>query len=348
MYAFSTLLMISKDYLPGIILLGKKLRNIIKSSEEKQPIETVCMVTKDIPEEVRQLIGRYWDHVQEVEYVSIDTKFRPYFRAETFNTYRHTFTKLQVLNLTKYKKILYIDADNIPTETGAKSLLEAFTKYDAPAGVYMGPYSIWKTTGRLSAEEFAKERIDYWNGDTKYINTQPHKKFLDQDKILGTTYIGTETCVFLVEPSVEEFNRLISLFKEAVNGLTKTVHQRNPVDFMAPRRVLSADTTFLAIHWADKWHALDYRFLGRWVKDPDSYFIVDSFGNQGKPWSSRVDDSYDDVKYWRSEFLRNMNKSDYTKLAEICPDVKKIKEFSKKYELTGGRKKRSKKKRSRK
>jgi alpha-N-acetylglucosamine transferase len=311
-YAYATLLMMSNSYLPGVMLLGEKLKKINGS------VDRVCLVTKEVTEEARKLISTLYI-IQEIKEWSVPKKFGYAFHKDTFEVYRRTFTKIGVLLIKSYDKILFVDADMIPTDellpSGNHPVVDIFN-LPTPTGVYMGYFSIWDSKDlphKPGKGTFIKTRYEPYKkltGKNPYDGQQLHKYFYQKDmeevNALGAIYLGTETSVFMVQPNEEEYNRLYKIFQADLMDLEKVCKvgmSIKDIDAVTTkRRKLSGDTSFLAIEWRDKWHSMDEKYIGRW-KTKDVYF-VDSYGNAGKPWEDKVNASYPDVKYWRDEYKK--------------------------------------------
>ena len=105
LYAYVTLIMLNNRYIPGAIVLAFYLKKIGSLAD------LVVLVTPDINEDGRRVLGIFFDKVIEVPLIHV-----PNWRTRT-QKHRmyldYVFTKYNLFNLTQYKKIILIDADAI-------------------------------------------------------------------------------------------------------------------------------------------------------------------------------------------------------------------------------------------
>lgn len=116
-------------YFLGAVVLGHSLR---KSAHDR-----VLLVTKDVPEEYRNILRRVWSRVDEVEYVRIYHEVSDrLFRNPKKTRFGDVFTKLQIFRLVEYEEILFLDLDTLVLDI--KTVDNLFTTLSAPAALIRG------------------------------------------------------------------------------------------------------------------------------------------------------------------------------------------------------------------
>jgi hypothetical protein len=130
-YAVITLMMINDSYLPGavtlaisILLLFKKTKLDIKSEYltgklPEKKFDLLCMCDKNVSKDAREVLLKYFDKLIDIEEYIIPPKYNKINlsnnknKEQIYNTYSRELCKFQMLNLTKYDKIIYTDADSV-------------------------------------------------------------------------------------------------------------------------------------------------------------------------------------------------------------------------------------------
>lgn len=146
-YAIVTIVMLNNYYTPGAIALGKSLRKYPPTVPGSK-IETVCLITEGVDPEA---LKPYWDKVQVVPLIT--TTYVPGLGANAEKLYpwmAHAPTKWQILGLTQYDKVLFVDADMIVVaDIGPLFRLEPPAAiFDHPSATYYISNPLW--TGNRS------------------------------------------------------------------------------------------------------------------------------------------------------------------------------------------------------
>lgn len=103
-FAYVTVLFGESIYLAGALVLGYTL----KRTHTPNPI--IILVTPDISEKSRHQLKKFYTQIIEIPYI-IPSK--TIFSSEANERFMNVFTKLQVLSLSSYSKILLLDLDMI-------------------------------------------------------------------------------------------------------------------------------------------------------------------------------------------------------------------------------------------
>ena len=102
-YAYVTLVMLGDLYIAGAIVLAYSIR---KSGSK---VDLVVLVTPDVSLEGKNILGMYFTHIIEIDYVNVPnwrTKKQPHRKYLEL-----VFTKFHLFDLIQYEKVLLIDAD---------------------------------------------------------------------------------------------------------------------------------------------------------------------------------------------------------------------------------------------
>ena len=116
--------MLGDSYISGAITMAYSVR---KAGSQ---VDLVVLVTPDVSEEGKNILGRYFTTIKVINYVTVPNwrtkkqKHRKYLEL--------VFTKFHVFDLLEYEKILLIDADALIL----KHPDHLFT-LEAPAGCYL-------------------------------------------------------------------------------------------------------------------------------------------------------------------------------------------------------------------
>ncbi|KZV74837.1 glycosyltransferase family 8 protein [Peniophora sp. CONT] len=211
-YAFATLLT-SDSYLPGALTLAAALRDVHPQPAEEPEVDfqTVCLVT---PETVDvssiKLLRRAYDLVVGVEILEQDNErgLRLLGRPDLTTV----LTKLHVFRLTQFKKIIFLDADILPTRP-LSHLFNLPQEFSAVPDV--GWPDIFNSglmvlsPGEDKFNELIRlsESHGSWDGgDQGLINEWRG----DDWNRLSFTYNTTPTAVYTYAPAYERFGKKIS------------------------------------------------------------------------------------------------------------------------------------------
>lgn len=300
-YAIVTLLMISDSYLPAVLTLGYSIRKI--SPELSKQVDLVCMVTPDISEQARKDILTIYDEIIEINYIEIKPENIRHKVIGIRKIYSKSFTKINCLKLTQYKKIVFIDADSIIVKPEFFSLFNLKT----PAGIYRGCTKLFTNDG---IEKFNKL---YCNEIRHGKKIDP--KFIDESTCKDDAFIGVESAILVLKPNIKDYNGMIEMMNRLGN-----------------KRILNGDTALFTYYYKNKWYNIDLRFDGGWTNpsiNPE-IIIIDLYGNQGKPWDLdkvKSISNYPDVKYWISTYKKYHD--EFFKKHCNHPDLEKLMNFYK-------------------
>lgn len=187
MEAYATLVMKGDEYVLGALALAHSIKKIDKVRK------VICMCTDDVSILARHVMGYIFDEVVVVDYIIAQTipKHRSAFWNKFYEPWMNfSFTKFQILGLTKYKKVLFVDADMIVI-----SSLEDVWKLNTPAGTFSEP--------------------DFNEQKRKFLTEQVHGIEIKPDvakKILETQ---TQNCIFgsmvMMEPNKKDLAGITKL-----------------------------------------------------------------------------------------------------------------------------------------
>lgn len=105
-FAYSTMLLFGDGYVPGALVLGWSLRECGTTAK------LVIMVTSEISEEAKTALRVVWDDVRVIPYIEAIPIMRKWTRfGNVYDWISKSFTKINVLGLKEYSKIVLFDAD---------------------------------------------------------------------------------------------------------------------------------------------------------------------------------------------------------------------------------------------
>ncbi|KAI3406182.2 GLG2 [Candida oxycetoniae] len=133
--AYVTLL-VGESYLPGVLLLGRKLREL-KTAYKL----AILLNTETISQDLQDLIATVYDDI-----IAVNTIHSPLIKLkEALNRpeLSITYTKLLLWSLTQYESIVYLDADVLPLQ----NMDDIFDKFEIGEGeIAASPDSGWPDT----------------------------------------------------------------------------------------------------------------------------------------------------------------------------------------------------------
>lgn len=279
-YAVVTLLMISDNYLPGILSLAKSIETANK--DFRNSIDLICMVTPDISQQAIDDIMKYYDKVIKVDYIEIPFNNIRHSKPHIMKVYAKTFTKLHVFELTEYDKVIMIDCDMLILKPEFFSLFSLNT----PAGVFIGCLQPYKTPELMNLYNTTYSK-DLKHGHLikntlyDYDCYDLYKKY----NITKNSYLGVETSICLLKPNKSHYEEMKKIL------------------FDSKEKTYKSDTDLIARYFQYKWHHIDIRFLGRWL-NPDinkKAIVLDLYGTEGKPWAILYGE-YKDSNYWLDRY----------------------------------------------
>jgi len=129
-YAYVSVLYGTKhSYFLGAAVLAHSLRT---SSFDK-----VILVTPDVSSGCREVLAHLYTDVIEVDYLSINKQISPaLYKNPQTTRFGDVFTKLQVLSLTAYDKVMFLDLDTLVID--CPRLDRVFEEVQAPAALSRG------------------------------------------------------------------------------------------------------------------------------------------------------------------------------------------------------------------
>lgn len=114
-------LLYGTDYLPGALVLGVTMRNLIENAGEKgRDIELVVLIEEHyLSREQIKLLKSIYDDVLEITAL-ISTHKEKLFETLKRPDLEKTFSKIYLWSLRRYSQILYVDADTLPNINGGQ------------------------------------------------------------------------------------------------------------------------------------------------------------------------------------------------------------------------------------
>ena len=303
--AYVWLLMKGDRYAPGVLVSAYS----VKRNNPKADI--VCMVTKDVTKNTIKQLKIVFDKVITVPYLTYNSRELITKRQES--KYRkwinQSYTKWNSINLTKYKKIFFLDADTIATKK-----LDHVFNLATPAGVFSNPWL-----------RFQK---DYYRYHNKKYNSHISKHLIRKG-LFNRGFVAYATSI-LLSPNKENYNKLKFMLKKL-----------QPIGFNS---YSGQDEQTIAYFYSlynygpkTDWKNItsDYNFIPWRTKDYKKIHVIHYFGDY-LPWEiSRT--KYADLDIWYSiadEMFKKNEKLDIDKLNfkyknQITTNPKKIVKINK-------------------
>lgn len=296
-YAFMTLVMINDIYIPAALVLADSLRR------HKTKAELVVMVTPDISEEGKKQLKLLFDKVIEVEYLKVQSD-----RKHDYLSY--VCTKFHLLNMTQYKKIIFLDADAI-----VNTNIDDLFSVPAPAGTII-PH---KNDYIVPNDKYNKFYDDIYKGDipsipwyNMYANVLYHgakipKSFTDKAKT-DRNFCGVAAGMWVLEPDPQ-------LFDEIIQDLNDWQTRKYISGCRWPEQ------QYLTWKLSGKWHSINPIYLGLQAFPHMSVTKTIQYAGL-KPWEIKFNDlseiHYPDFRIWH-ELLRDLIKKKAPKLDALKP-----------------------------
>lgn len=270
--AYVCLVMKGDLYVPGAIVVAHSIR------ETDTKYDIVCMVTPDVSEGAVSKLKVVFDYVQVVEYITAETKMMRTKKIEDrYGSWKSvSYTKWNVLQMTRYKKVLFMDADLIVVGN-----IDSLFKLQAPAATFSlaqaHPYS---------KQGLHNPYIRYTHGDI--IHPDDIKLGFNLFVCIGTTV--------LIQPNMEHFNSYKQMiakmqpfgFEKCVNG----PDEQSIAWFYHSSKIqwTHIHQAFNMIPWKEK----------QWLSKKDKYFnksLVLHYVCGKKPWElDRTE--WEDLENW--------------------------------------------------
>jgi len=321
-YAYVWLLMLGDSYLPGVFV------SVYSAKRTNPAADLVVMVTSDVSTDARQTLS-ILAKVVEVPYIEHDVKPMKTERGrELYSKWmRFSFTKWNLLNLHRYKKVILMDADTIFIEN-----IDNLFDLPTPAAPFNSPFirplgtipdmiknSLQSKTNALGPDKYI---VHGYSVSTRVINDQLTKN--------GLTFTASTV---LISPSKKLFNGFI----EMLNGL------KGPFGFSTCYSAM--DEQALAYYMSKilkkKWTNIHQRYnLIGWKErflSPRDYPRVIHYISE-KPWNATYNKWEDMVCWWKmaAEGLEVLNISPET--IKLDPsEIDSVKSIKDKYLLKFGK-----------
>jgi hypothetical protein len=128
--AYVTLMMIGDAYLPGALVMAQSLRD----TGTKYPI--IIMVTPDVSECAKLALSKVYDDIINIDYITYDVIKLTGTIKERYGNWNHLgFTKFNMMNLVKYKKVLYLETDEQVIHN-----IDHLFEMPTPVGLFTSPW----------------------------------------------------------------------------------------------------------------------------------------------------------------------------------------------------------------
>jgi glycogenin glucosyltransferase len=284
-FAITTLVMIDPLFAHGATVLAHSVRQHCDMTK----IDLVCMVTEDIPESYRDLLGLIYDHVIVVP--KIEVKVIDWGSKKQQMVYgpwiQYGPTKWNCLNFVQYQKVMFMDSDVIVNHD-----ITHLFDLQAPAGTFSNPWTRpYNPNGLMPVFGTLKTGDRVSNAGIDQVLTCSNRP-MRQQVVIGTTVV--------LEPSHDVFETMMNL-------ITKVNVSKTP----AFTRCLSgADEQILVMAYREykdvSWTAIDqrYNFILRhteWFVDFEEAdripFVIHYHGS--KPWKLSRTEYPDLVAWWK-------------------------------------------------
>jgi lipopolysaccharide biosynthesis glycosyltransferase len=201
-YAYVCLVMKGDTYVPGAIVVAHSIR------KTKTKNDIVCMITHDVSAKCVKQLNIVFDSVIQVEYITADTKTLRNKKIESiYGSWKSVaYTKWNLLNMTQYKKVMFMDADLVIIEN-----IDSLFELQTPAGTF----------SLSQAKPFTKKGIYNPYKSIRHghiVNKKEIEKGFNTFLCIGTTLILT--------PDAEHFKKYIKMvqsmepfgFEHCING----------------------------------------------------------------------------------------------------------------------------------
>lgn len=288
--AFVWLLMLGDDYLAGALVSAWSFR---KQSTKN---DLVVMVTPDISQDTRDILGKVFDFIVEVPYIEAkSTPMRTQKQSKVYDTWiSKSYTKWNALSLTSYEKVCLIDADVVTLYN-----IDELFDLRAPAAVFKSSYQKLFDPYRNPIHGQVIKPPQIWKGLTK-------------PSFVATAYM------IVLPTSLKHYNGLVGMLKETeIFGFKNCFYGHDEQAISHYFSCYKKGPRF-------SWTAIDPKYgfnIGKYhmLKKGEVPYII-HYINHPKPWVMK--DTWSDLDVWWS-ICREMNFIPWDKLKI---DQEKIKE----------------------
>lgn len=295
-YAYGTFLFKDGGYLPGILLIAHKLRQMSNTQ-----IKLVCCHTGDIEDRVLEAISLIYDVVQPVDYLRFGKN-----RVGRQTPLPFMFTRFRFLQLSKlFSKVLVFDADMLPIST-YENLFELST----PAGV------LNESKDSMKGVQKTDKKLEKWEWHEKYEPQYGHgkvipKEITDKPLLQPESNMGINGGLMLLKPSETDFDA----FAEWCN---------KPEIETVIEKMSWPDMQAVTAFYSGKWTNIDAKYLGLYGY-PNTASLSGIHFIGPKPWQWRAKgfayrlNKYADYRLWAEEYL---------KMCDQRPDLLRYKQLA--------------------
>ncbi len=292
-YAIVTIVMLNNYYIPGAIALGKSLRQHPVSIGGCK-VDTICMVTQGVDVEA---LKPYWDQVLIVPLIT--TSYVPGLGLNAERLYpwmAHAPTKWQILGLTQYEKVLFIDADMIVLEN-----IGSLFDLDTPAAIFDHPSSTGYVADPLwtGKRERGSGFVNWYHQDSYPVPTgmKIPGSLLDRLRLNGNSQFAPQGSLILVKPNKAQLEAYIQCLTTILKDLQMPiVHDNIIIGYRPTTSTLSGvDETSLALFMHDQGEIWTNIGMEYGVPVMTTYDILKDrakilhFNGLYKPWRLRTD-----------------------------------------------------------
>jgi lipopolysaccharide biosynthesis glycosyltransferase len=269
-HAYVCLVMKGDAYIPGAIVVAFS----IKKTNTKNDI--VCMVTPDVSANGVKQLAVVFDIVVPVEYITADTKVLKNKKIESiYGSWKSVaYTKWNILNMTQYKKVMFMDADLIVVEN-----IDSLFELQTPAGTF----------SLSQANPFTKKGV--YNPYKNVVHGHSVDRKEIRDGFETFLCIGTSLVITPNSSHFEQYNNMVQSmapfgFERCING----PDEQSIVWFY--HNVLNVQWTHISqaynmIPWKQK----------IWMPKLDDKVYVLHYVSKEKPWQLERD-KWDDLALW--------------------------------------------------
>lgn len=284
-YAYGTFLFKDGGYLPGILLIAHKLRELGTKN-----IKLICCHTDEIESYILEAISSVYDVVQPVEYLKFGKN-----RVGRQSPLPYMFTRFRLLQLVKpyvdyqVDKVLVFDADMLPIAS-----FDNLFDLNTPAGV------LNESKDNMKDQYQTTEQMEKWEWHSKYEPLYGHSKVIpkeitDRPLLQPEVNMGINGGLMLLKPSDTDF----VAFSEWC---------QQPENEAAIEKMPWPDMQAITAFYSGEWTNIDARYLGLYgYPNISSLKGIHFIGP--KPWQRRAKgfayrlNNYPDYKLWAEEYL---------------------------------------------
>jgi lipopolysaccharide biosynthesis glycosyltransferase len=268
--AYMCLVMRGDTYVPGAIVVAHSIR------KTKTKNDICCMVTPDVSAYAIEQLKIAFDYVILVQYIQVSTKKLRSLKIENlYGAWKSfAYTKWNMLNMTQYKKVMFMDADILVVEN-----IDALFELQTPAGTF----------SLSQAKPFVKKGV-YNPYKTirhgHYVDTKEIQEGFKSFLCIGTTLILT--------PNAEHFKMYIKMimsmtpfgFELCING----TDEQSIVWFY--HNILAARWT----HIGQEYNMIPWK-QKTWMPKNSKPYVLHYVGEL-KPWQLSKDTWGDLLLWW--------------------------------------------------